>query len=979
MRLVGISVLVACALEAAAVSAGAVLYVDGDATGSGGGESWSNAYTTLNEALAGSVSGSELWVAEGTYTPTTNGGNRSSTFTVPDGVSLYGGFSGTESNRAERNPETNITILSADLANDDGDTENGTWADMGENSYHVVTVTGGIALLDGVTITRGWSWESSGGNSGGAGLYVVGSTVTLHRCQISDNLAHSGAGMYAHASLVTISNCTFSGNLASDGRGGALYISADLANPLTTTIVDSSFLNNTATVGGGVGDAGAIWSSSGAPVNIDRCLFEGNEAAWRFTYGSFAANGGAIVLFGDGSRIANTTFRGNRAHVGGALWLASAVDIVNCLFVANEAYRQSVGFYDYGGYAGAVYSPGYGSATNVLIANCTFHLNHARTVGGVYAGSGTRIVNSILWSNTSSEEQARLLDMQVGGTPVLNYSVVRGLLESIPGEDPPNPDAHPGCIDRDPVLFNPEGPDGIPGNADDDLRPGAASPCIDAGNNAEVPADELVDFAGNTRFWDVAGIADAGAGTPPIVDMGAYEYGPWQETGYSNVLPVAAFTSTVTGVTAEFTDLSTDLDGDIVEWIWDFGDLTSSTEQEPSHIYLQNGEYAVTLTVRDNEDGSHRSTPMWISITGYPPIAVSITAPLEGSTNTWIVTLAADVSNTGVLTRVKFYIDDVYLDKDESWPFALDWDTRTVSNGTHEIRAKASDGDQVETSQTIDVVVDNQRAFITSPPFDATIDVGQHFQHTVEATGTPSPSFELLSAPEGMTIDTITGIIDWIPEVGQLNFIGDVNVRASNLWASVDQVSRFTVLDTTAPTAPTGIVAVGILADSALLIWTEGEDNTYVDSYQVWYYFKVNQFPGHWKRMTSGLTTQRMMRVSVSSSASYTPKFAVSAFDSSGNESYLSASVSVTPHEPDPPTLTMVPVAELEGSIQFNVIPADAGWMYTLDYCPTLSPVDWTPAEPAEQWPKASSELPFTVTPTNTQGFYRLRQTPISP
>ena len=52
-----------------------------------------------------------------------------------------------------------------------------------------------------------------------------------------------------------------------------------------------------------------------------------------------------------------------------------------------------------------------------------------------------------------------------------------------------------------------------------------------------------------------------------------------------------------------FTDLSTDSDGTIVSWFWDFGDGNTSTEQNPSNWYSGNGTYTVTLTVSD-DDGS---------------------------------------------------------------------------------------------------------------------------------------------------------------------------------------------------------------------------------------------------------------------------------------------------------------------------------------------------------------------------------------
>ena len=54
------------------------------------------------------------------------------------------------------------------------------------------------------------------------------------------------------------------------------------------------------------------------------------------------------------------------------------------------------------------------------------------------------------------------------------------------------------------------------------------------------------------------------------------------------------------GSTVQFFDQSTDSDGAIVSWHWEFGDGTSSTAQHPLHIYAQPGTYAVSLTVSDD-------------------------------------------------------------------------------------------------------------------------------------------------------------------------------------------------------------------------------------------------------------------------------------------------------------------------------------------------------------------------------------------
>ena len=57
------------------------------------------------------------------------------------------------------------------------------------------------------------------------------------------------------------------------------------------------------------------------------------------------------------------------------------------------------------------------------------------------------------------------------------------------------------------------------------------------------------------------------------------------------------------GEEINFTDLSIDLDGSIVSWIWDFGDGSISYEKNPVHKYSKPGKYNVTLTVKDDEGG----------------------------------------------------------------------------------------------------------------------------------------------------------------------------------------------------------------------------------------------------------------------------------------------------------------------------------------------------------------------------------------
>jgi PKD repeat protein len=80
--------------------------------------------------------------------------------------------------------------------------------------------------------------------------------------------------------------------------------------------------------------------------------------------------------------------------------------------------------------------------------------------------------------------------------------------------------------------------------------------------------------------------------------------------GGSNTAPTANFSYVTSGLTATFTDSSTDPQGNatITGHSWNFGDGVTSTATNPAHTYSTGGTYSVSETVTDNGGLSNTKT-----------------------------------------------------------------------------------------------------------------------------------------------------------------------------------------------------------------------------------------------------------------------------------------------------------------------------------------------------------------------------------
>ncbi|KQR53546.1 cell surface protein [Leifsonia sp. Leaf336] len=99
-----------------------------------------------------------------------------------------------------------------------------------------------------------------------------------------------------------------------------------------------------------------------------------------------------------------------------------------------------------------------------------------------------------------------------------------------------------------------------------------------------------------------------------------------------NQPPVASFTKTASQLTVNVDgSASSDPDGTIASYAWDFGDGSLATGPTASHTYLQGGSYNVTLTVTDNQ-GATNTTSQGVSVVAPPPNQPPVAAFTSSST-----------------------------------------------------------------------------------------------------------------------------------------------------------------------------------------------------------------------------------------------------------------------------------------------------------------------------------------------------------
>ncbi len=171
--------------------------------------------------------------------------------------------------------------------------------------------------------------------------------------------------------------------------------------------------------------------------------------------------------------------------------------------------------------------------------------------------------------------------------------------------------------------------------------------------------------------------------------------------GATNVAPVAAFTSSTNNLVASLDgSASTDSDGTVASYAWDFGDTTTGTGATPSHTYASAGTYAVKLTVTDN-DGATGTVTKNVVVSAAPPANVAPKAAFTSSTTNLVAALDGSGSTDSDGTVASY-----------AWDFG-DTSTGTgaapshtyAAAGTYAVKLTVTDDDGGTDTLTKDVTV----------------------------------------------------------------------------------------------------------------------------------------------------------------------------------------------------------------------------------------------------------------------------------
>jgi hypothetical protein len=120
-----------------------------------------------------------------------------------------------------------------------------------------------------------------------------------------------------------------------------------------------------------------------------------------------------------------------------------------------------------------------------------------------------------------------------------------------------------------------------------------------------------------------------------------------------------------------------------------------------------------------NVDPTPASYGWLIKLDDHTPPNVSLTSPVSGALVRGAITLAADANDNGALDRVVFAVNGAPVGSDSTPPFQIEWETRSIGDGTATVSATAFDDAGNDAAASVPITVDNtapETELLSSPP-----------------------------------------------------------------------------------------------------------------------------------------------------------------------------------------------------------------------------------------------------------------------